>query len=252
MTRPISNPRSLEAAWNQQYAQLSEHFAPLLPKHGVAVEVGCGKGQLTIPLVKRMPRVHIIGVDNFKGPYSYTRTALTATLARRKMKTRVELVVSDYHAWLRDNPDSKYDAIFSSEFLPEIDSKSMRNFLVECYRVLKPSGRTVHSFLSSIPRNERQRRLIEADSDPRWTKTPPTEWFSPPTKQVVECLNSAGFKRPSTYRIRSGLVIRSAAAKKLLGDWDIRQSYWKPNRMVLEKEGFEVPDWMIIGAVKPA
>ncbi len=100
----------------------------------------------------------------------------------------------------------------------------MRGFFVESYRVLKAGGTTIHSFLSPKPRNGRQRRLIEADSDPRWTKTPPTEWFSPPPRLVLEYLRLAGFKRPMRARLRSGLVIRSTAARELLKDWDIRAS----------------------------
>ena len=151
---------------------------------------------------------------------------------------------------MSNQQNSKYDAIISSEFLPEIDSKSMRGFFVESYRVLKAGGTTIHSFLSPKPRNGRQRRLIEADSDPRWTKTPPTEWFSPPPRLVLEYLRLAGFKRPMRARLRSGLVIRSTAARELLKDWDIRQFYWQAHRGVLEKEGLEIPDWLVISACK--
>lgn len=250
MTRSIADPKLLEMSWNQQYARLSQYFSRWLPKQGVVVEIGCGKGQLTIPLSKRMPRVHFIGVDSFKGPYSDTRTVLSAILAERIGKTKIELVRSDYDSWLREEPDSKYDAIFSSEFLPEIDSKSMHSFLVECYRVLKPGGRTVHSFLSPTPRNRRQQRLIEADSNPRWTKTPPVEWFSPTEELVSKYLKLAGFTRLTTLMLRSDLLIRSLAAKELLRDWDIRRIYWKSHRTVLEKEGIEIPDWVIIGSTK--
>ena len=162
----------------------------------------------------------------------------------------IKVIVSDYQAWLSNQQNSKYDAIISSEFLPEIDSKSMRGFFVESYRLLKAGGTTIHSFLSSKPRNARQRRLIEADSDPRWTKTLPVEWFSPPPSLVLDYLRLAGFKRPRRVRLRSGLVIRSNAARELLKDWDIRKSYWKSHRGTLEREGLEVPDWLIMSANK--
>lgn len=191
-------------------------------------------------------------MDRFRSPYSNSHKVMSYTLSGRRRRLGIRLVVSDYRAWLEGQPDSKFDAIISSEFLPEIDSKSMRNFFVDCYRVLKPNGRTVHSFLSSRPRNAKQRRLIEADSDPRWTKTPPAEWFSPTPRQVVEYLKLAGFDRPNIEQLKSGLIIRSNAARQLLRDWDIRQAYWKYRQTVLEKEGFEVPVWMIIGAIKPS
>ena len=252
MTRHIVDPRLLETAWKRQYVRLSQLFSRLLPKQGVVAEIGCGGGQLTIPLARRRPRGQIIGVDRFKGPYSNSRKVMSYALRGRRRKLGIRLVVSDYRTWLEGQPASKFDAIISSEFLPEIDSKSMRKFFVDCYRVLKPSGRIAHSFLSSRPRNAKQRRLIEADSDPRWTKTPPAEWFSPTSRRVVEYLKVAGFEKPSIEQLRSGLIIRSNAARQLLRDWDIRQAYWKYHQADLENEGFEIPDWMIIWAVKPS
>jgi len=223
----------------------------MLPKkRGVLVEIGCGKGQLTIPLAERLPRSQIIGVDRFRGSYSQAQTELLSDLASLGKNLAIKVIVSDFRAWLSYQQNSKYDAIISSEFLPEIDSRSMRGFFVESYRVLKAGGTTIHSFLSPRPRNARQRRLIEADSDPRWTKTPPAEWFSPPARRVLEYLRLAGFKRPMRARLRSGLVIRSTAAREVLKDWDVRQSYWKSHRKELEKEGLEIPDWIIIGAAK--
>jgi cyclopropane fatty-acyl-phospholipid synthase-like methyltransferase len=222
----------------------------MLPEQGVLVEIGCGRGQLTIPLAERIPRWQIIGVDRFKGPYSDSRAEFLSVLAGRGKKIGIRVNVSDYRTWLESQPDSKYDAMISSEFLPEIDSESTRDFLFDCHRVIRPGGRTIHSFLSPEPRNARQRRLIEADSDPRWTKTPPEEWFSPPPRKVREYLELAGFKRLRLTRLRSGLVIRSGAARELLKDWDIRGSYWESHQRTLEKEGLEVPDWIIISATK--
>jgi len=249
--KSISDPEDLEFAWDQQYARLAERFSRMLSKQrGVLVEIGCGKGQLTIPLAEKLPRCQIIGVDRFRGTYSQAQTELLSNLASLGKNLAIKVIVSDYQAWLSNQQNSKYDAIISSEFLPEIDPKSMRSFLVESYRVLKSGGTTIHSFLSSKPRNARQRRLIEADSDPRWTKTPPVEWFSPPPSLVLDYLRLAGFKRPRRVRLRSGLVIRSNAARELLKDWDIRKSYWKSHRGTLEREGLEVPDWLIMSANK--
>ena len=250
--KSVSDPEELESAWSQQYAQLAAQFSRMLPRIGVVVEIGCGRGQLTIPLSEKMSRLQIVGVDRFKGPYSGSHAELLSALAIQGKRIGVKIVVSDYHSWLTSQPDSEYDAIVSSEFLPELDSASMRDFFVNCYRVIKYGGRTIHSFLSPEARNVRQRRLIEADSDPRWSKTPPVEWFSPDPKRVVEFLKTARFKRPRTARLRSGLLIRSLAAKQTLREWDVRRSYWISHRTELEDEGLEVPDWIIIGAKKLA
>jgi len=249
--RIISDPKELESAWSQEYAILAEQFTRMLrKKRGVLVEIGCGTGQLTIPLAKRVSMYQIIALDRFTGPYSGNKAELFSAIVRNRMKPRIRAVVRDCYAWLKGQPDSKYDAIISSEFLPEIDSEGMRLFFAECFRVLNIGGETIHSFLSHEPRTRRQRRLIEADADPRWTKTPPTEWFSPPRKLVLDYLKLAGFRKLRQVRLKSGLVIRSDAARALLKDWDVRQDYWKFHREALEGDGLEIPDWLIISGVK--
>ena len=132
--KSISDPEDLEFAWDQQYARLAERFSRMLSKQrGVLVEIGCGKGQLTIPLAEKLPRCQIIGVDRFRGTYSQAQTELLSNLASLGKNLAIKVIVSDYQAWLSNQQNSKYDAIISSEFLPEIDSKSMRGFFVESY-----------------------------------------------------------------------------------------------------------------------
>jgi len=76
------------------------------------------------------------------------------------------------------------------------------------------------------------------------------EWFSPSPGIVVDYLRSAGFRRLRQIRLKSGLVIRSKAARQLLKDWDIRRSYWKLHSRTLEMDGLEIPDWIIVGGIK--
>ncbi len=175
---------------------------------------------------------------------------MLSAIARNRLNARITVVMSDYVAWLTRQQDSKFDGVISSEFLPEITSRRMGRFFAECCRVTKHGGFTVHSFLSPKPGNDRQKRLIDADSNPKWTKTPPLEWFSPSQVIVLDYLRSAGFRRLRQIRLKSGLVIRSKAARQLLKDWDIRRSYWKLHTGTLEKDGFEIPDWIIVGGIK--
>ncbi len=251
MTITVSDPRELDSAWSQQYAEVAKNIARMLPSgEGVLVEAGSGEGQLTVPFAKVVPHYKIIALDRFKGAYSGNQARLLSAIARNRLKTRIRVVASDYKAWLAAQPDSLYDGVISSEFLPEITSKQMGRFFDQCHRVTKPGGITVHSFLSPESGNARQKRLIEADSNPKWTKTPPLEWFSPSQRIVLDYLRSAGFRRLRQTRLKSGLVIRSKAARQLLKVWDVRGSYWKVHGAMLERDGLEIPDWMIVGGIK--
>jgi cyclopropane fatty-acyl-phospholipid synthase-like methyltransferase len=230
---------------------VAKNFARIVPKKaGVLVEVGSGKGQLTVPFANLVPQYKIIALDRFKGAYSENKARLLSAIARNRLKTRIKVVASDYNVWQTGQPDSVYDGVVSSEFLPEITSKRMKHFFAQCHRITKLGGFTVHSFLSPEPRNPRQKRLIDADSNPIWTKSPPPEWFSPSREIVADYLRSAGFRRLRQIRLKSGLVIRSKAARQLLKDWDIRRSYWKLYSRTLEVDGLEIPDWIIVGGIK--
>ena len=247
----VSDPSDIEHSWHQLYERLAYRVASILPARGELVEVGCGKGQFTVPLFRRLPNCRIVAVDRFEGPYHGDRSDLTAAINGNRLKARVRIVKADYLDWMTAQVGSKYDAVVSNDFVAEIDSKGLHKFLSECYHILKPGGTSVHSFLSPKPQNRRQRRLIEADSNPKWTKDPPSEWFSPPDSLVIHLLQLAHFKKVQRSVLRSDLVFRSIAARELLKSWGVRQSYWRLNQPVLEKDGLEVPGFSIISALKP-
>jgi hypothetical protein len=176
---------------------------------------------------------------------------LNKALSQARVKGRVKVHKADYLDWLWEEFSDKYVGIISSEFLPEIDSYELSMFLSECYRVVRPGGLTVHSFLSPIARNRRQRLMIEADSDPKWTRTPPKAWFSPKPALVVSELRLVGFRNLHTEKIESNLIIKGDAVRSFLHSWDVRDAFWKTFKSQLATEGLEVPDWMIVSGRKP-
>ncbi len=248
----IDDPREVEQAYSRQYEKLAREFSRLIQsKRGVLAEIGCGGGQLTILLAKSLPDARFRVVDTFTGAYTGTLGQLNRALLRARLKNRVKVYRADYLAWFWDQYSESYTGVISSEFLPEIYSYELSRFLPECFRVLRHGGVTVHSFLSPTPRNSRQRLLIEADTNPRWTKTPPKEWFSPRPDQVVPRLKQAEFRNIRVNRIKSNLIIRARAAPHLLESWDVKSSFWKKHHTRLVREGLEIPDWMIISGIKP-
>jgi len=191
-------------------------------------------------------------VDNFEGPYSWGRGVLESKLPREGLAQRVQVVVGDFAQWLSARCDCGFEAVVSSEFLGEIDSNEMTRFFVECYRVLRPGGITIQSFLSPIPRNSRQRLVIEANVNPRWTVFPPKEWLSPPSGLVREQLEKAGFGRVRRSTLRSNLTIKASAARRLLQTWNIKDEFRSEYGKELDEEGLEIPDWIVVSGIKPA
>jgi cyclopropane fatty-acyl-phospholipid synthase-like methyltransferase len=248
----IDDPREVEQAYARQYENLSREFSRVIQsKRGILAEIGCGRGQLTIPVARLLPHCRFRVVDTFAGAYTGTLRLLNKALLQARLKNRVKVYKADYLAWLWDQYSDSYAGVVSSEFLPEIDSYELSMFLSECYRVVRPGGTAVHSFLSPIARNRRQRLLIEADTDPIWTKTPPKEWFSPKPTFVVSKLMRIGFRGVHVKRVKSNLIIRGEAARSFLQSWDVKRTFWKTRNVELVSEGLEVPDWVIISGRKP-
>jgi SAM-dependent methyltransferase len=248
----IDDPREVEQAYARQYENLSREFSRVIQsKRGIIAEIGCGRGQLTIPVARLLPHCGFRVVDTFAGAYTGTLRLLNKALLQARLKNRVKVYKADYLAWLWDQYSDSYAGVVSSEFLPEIDSYELSMFLSECYRVVRPGGTAVHSFLSPIARNRRQRLLIEADTDPIWTKTPPKEWFSPKPTFVVSKLMRIGFRGVHVKRVKSNLIIRGEAARSFLQSWDVKSTFWKTRNVELVSEGLEVPDWVIISGRKP-
>jgi len=116
---------------------------------------------------------------------------------------------------------------------------------------VRPGCLTTHSFLSPIARNRRQKLVIDADSNPKWTKTPPKEWFSPKPAFVVSELKRAGFQNLHTQKMESNLIIKGDAVMSFLHSWAVRKAFWRSYRSELASEGLEVPDWIIVSGRKP-
>ena len=248
----VTDTSGLEAAWSGQYVRLSHVFSDAIGiKKQRVVEIGCGRGQLTLPLAKRARNVRFVLVDRFVGTnYSTNYRKLVGLLKKTKLAKRAEIIVSDYMKWLNEQPDCTYEAVISSEFLPEIDATGTHHFMQQCYRVLKPEGVTAHSFLSPTPRNIGQALLITADSNPVWTRTPPKEWFSPKPELVVREMRRSGFHRIRKTALKARMTMKADAAKIFLRNAEVRASFYRSHRWLLNESGLEVPDWVVVSGVK--
>jgi len=64
--RTVLNFAEFKVAWKQEYERLAKSIASFFTSSkGSIGEIGCGGGQLTIPLAKLATNHHIIAVDSF-------------------------------------------------------------------------------------------------------------------------------------------------------------------------------------------
>jgi SAM-dependent methyltransferase len=217
-----------------------------MPRAGTqAVDLGGGRGQLTIPVAQLARGYRFLVVDRFEGPYARSRRRLGSAAAALGLSDRIAVRRAEALAWLQAQPSGGFDAILSGEFLPELTSATMQEVLQECHRCLRPAGTCVHLFLSPTPRNKRQSLFIEADADPRWSKRPPVEWFSPPPRLVAAQLRAAGFTGVATERSPSGVAVRGDAARDVLSKMAVKAAFVQAHGAFLDARGLEVPDWVV-------
>lgn len=251
--RTISDPRKLREAWEREYVSLARRLSRLLPSEPVTlVEIGCGRGQLTIPLAIATPTTRIIAIDNFEDPYSSDRERLTRALELNELTRRVRIMARDGPRWLSHQRAGRFNAVLSSEFLPELTAREMSAFFDTCFRVVGAGGTTAHVFLSPVARNAGQLLTIEADRDPRWTSNPPKEWFSPPPEETRLALVKAGFAQAEVQVIPSRLRFAGDAARRQLRKWGVREAFVKSHRRELAAHGLELPDWVVLTGKRPS
>jgi SAM-dependent methyltransferase len=248
----ITRPDRVEAAWRALHERLVNWMAGYLPAAPRRIlEVGCGRGQITIPLAERFSETSITAVDRFGGAYRRDRAALVDRLARSPAVDRVRVVRSDARKWLSRATAAGTDIVLSSEFLPELDAGPMAEFLKGCFRVTRPGGTTAHLFLSPYAHNARQRLVIEADSNPRWSRQPSHRWFSPSPSRTLRNLTAAGFVGSRVLRRPGGLRARGKAASILLRQWGVRPAFERFYDSRLRTAGLELPDWILAIGTRP-
>ena len=100
------------------------------------LDLGCTTGNNLFPYLEVFPGCEGYGVD-VGAPLLRYAHARAETLG-------LKVHFSQQRAESLDFPDATFDVVCSSFFLHEISTKSTRQVLRECFRVLKPGGLMVH------------------------------------------------------------------------------------------------------------
>jgi arsenite methyltransferase len=109
-----------------------------VPKYGLALDVGCGSGALTIAVAKRNPSALVIGVDRWGKEYASYNKSLCEKNAKAEGVNRVEFREGD--AVQLDFPDESFDAVVSNYVYHNITGVDRQQVLLETLRVLKKGG----------------------------------------------------------------------------------------------------------------
>jgi ubiquinone/menaquinone biosynthesis C-methylase UbiE len=224
-------PSYLPKAWARYYDRLASHFVEQIGRRQskVILEAGCGKGQLTIPLLRRLPRdTRMIAVDSAKGPYAGWLKELSQQLRTAGLEKRVRVIKSDARN-IKDIEDSSVDIIVSNELLCDLPFDSQLEMaLREFHRILRPGGFMTHGEWSSSPAAEPQAFLVK-----HWPSWTPDQLFSIMRKEGFRNFKVTYFGTTIHFGYENGL--------EELRTWGATEKFLKRNDKMLKREGIELP-----------
>ena len=232
-------PRDLAPARSKYYDRLADHFVREIGYSRIRtiLEAGCGRGQLTIPLLGKLPTIKMIAVDSSKGPYIGWLNELETKLHRRGLGRRIRIVNSDVRQ-LKDVENESVDAVVSNELLCDLPRKAqLQRALREFYRVLRPGGVMVHGEWSSYPTGEPRGLLIR--HWPSWTPD-----------QLFVLMRDAGFQGLRATYFDTTIHLGYENAVEELRVWGWTERMLKQQDKLLKRQGIELPFEHLIACKK--
>jgi ubiquinone/menaquinone biosynthesis C-methylase UbiE len=226
-----NSPADLAKAWMNYYDHLAAHFVEQIGQRRLrmVLEAGCGRGQLTIPLLRRLPRnVKMVAVDSSMGPYVGWLKELGRELRSVGLEKRVRLVKSDARK-IKNVEDGSVDLVVSNELLCDLPYDSqLEEALSEFYRILRPGGFMIHGEWSSSPALEPQAFLVE--HWPSWTPD-----------QLFAMMRKNGFHEFQVTYFGTTIHFGYENAVEELRGWGAKETLLKRYDRVLRREGIELP-----------
>ncbi len=217
--------------WSKYYDKLADHFLTRIrvKPSTVILEAGCGKGQLTIPMIQKLPQsVRLIAVDSSIGPYLGWLDELTSKIRRLGLEQRVHLIKSDVRR-IKGVKDSSVDIVVSNELLCDLPRKDqLVKALNEFYRILRPGGSMIHGEWSSSPVDSGVGFKVK--HSPAWNPD-----------QLFNYTKRAGFHnfRVSYFDETVDFGYDTAIAE--LRTWGVTESFFKHYERSLKRYGIQLP-----------
>ena len=162
-------PEDIHHAYSVYYSRLADVFFGLMrpEKPRVLLEAGCGRGQLTIPLMRKLHKTtRLICVDSSRGPYVGWLDDLAGKIAGLKPGKHVRLIKTDVRK-MDGVGSGSVDALVSNELICDLTRPNqLERALKEFYRVLRTGGLMIHGEWSSW--QEGRPRGLTVKHSPAW------------------------------------------------------------------------------------
>ncbi|MFX1286293.1 MAG: class I SAM-dependent methyltransferase [Promethearchaeota archaeon] len=249
-------PKKLKPTVELMYNRLAEFILNEieLTENMTILEGGCGRGQLTIPLInlieKKIHNYQYFAVDLSSGPYEHALDSLREKIAIKEWDTRIEVLEGDVTA-INGVTDEFFSLILSNELFCDLGRMGLNKALSEFYRILKSNGQMCHSELIPFPANYPQELFIKADSYSIETVTSEYEWFSPCADEVIALMYKTGFREFKVKYFETNIKLAFNDALEELKGWHIDEGFIHTYENELKEHGIEYPLSHVIYCRKP-
>ncbi len=236
----------MEKAVSSMYERLATLLIEKLDfkRASVILEAGAGRGQLTIPLVKKLEKVkgkfRVIALDTSTGPYKGALETLRRNLRKSKLQDLVRIVKSDVRN-MNELGTESVDLIISNETLCELNKERLEEAIQEFYRILRSDGEMAHGELVPVAENEAQRLVIDANAYSMETSLPKPEWPSPFSDEVAAVLHRTGFRDIRTEYFETNVKMDYDTALDKLKEWAVHPTWIEGHQDELRRFGLELP-----------
>jgi ubiquinone/menaquinone biosynthesis C-methylase UbiE len=236
----------MEPTFRLMYERLAEFLLQNLDLSKVSfiLEAGCGRGQLTIPLAKKVNEIKkefkVFALDISAGPYKGDLEILKKNAQKKRLEKIIIPVQGDVRN-IKAIKDESIDLIVSNELFCDLNRKGLEKALQEFYRILKPNGQMAHGELSPIPENEAQKLVIEANAYSLETPQPKPKWFSPFSDEVATLMHKVGFTNIMVKYFETNVKMDFNAAVTKLREWKTDPAFVERHLNDLRRYGLEFP-----------
>ena len=231
----------LSKKWLDGYARLAKDISSSLPsaQELSIVELGCGSGQLTIPLAK-ISGQKIIGVDSSKKDLEKLQSE-----SKNLELDNIDIIRSK--ADKTPIEDSSVDCAISNFFVGWLDRAEFEAISLKTWKLLKDGGIAMHCDFSPEPLNQAQKIVVEQGRKENNTN-PSVRWWRP--EEVSEVMIESGFNECSTSYFDWGVKLGYSLAVEELRRWDATTEFISKRETDIQKYGLEFPKSFITRGVK--
>jgi SAM-dependent methyltransferase len=224
-------PYDIPSAYSKYYSRLADEFIRLIkPLHpSTVLEAGVGQGQLTLPLLGRLPaKTKVIGVDSSRGAYAGWVDELAFNANEAGFRKRIHLIKADARS-IRSMKQASVDVIVSNELICDLpQERQLIRAFQEFHRLLRPGGKMIHGEWTSQAEDRIQGLTIK-----HWPTWNPDQVFSQ--------LEKVGFCDIRATYFDTTISFGYQAALNELLTWGTSPNMIRKNSRTIKNNGIRLP-----------